>query len=465
MPQNQLRSLREILTDDMIPETWKNIHPDRFASTLPEIIAVDSDTASKHQEKSLFTMLTENPTRTLEGLGKVATLGAAMFAPGVSQLVSGKEAISGENITEQYMGAEPRDLASWERMLAGAAVLPFGGLLKGLGVPRLMKALAILEPSMKGKILIEEIRKLHKSESVAQAGAIVPGILSRRRGQILTEGLTTPQSEWTGINAVKGEPSLADWGQYRPKSSTIVLGPGARAGTWQHEVLHKRQDNPAGGAEEYLMSSARSARDDLRKIQRLAKDPKAMEKAIYQADPWEVHARMFENVKGLNTAEKFTDYYQRTISPAMTESAYLIKKMAEDFPESAIPLRSVAADIRQIGLDADEAYRISRPQTSGLFRTNKFASNWSNETFSLKAEREGIGSLSAGKGTAEFLGWQERLKGDPIALYNITGGSRHGSTVTEETLKELGIEVPKALSEEESLAKIIRKRLEGEGQF
>jgi uncharacterized radical SAM superfamily protein len=45
---------------------------------------------------------------------------------------------------------------------------------------------------------------------------------------------------------------------------------------------------------------------------------------------------------------------------------------------------------------------------------------------------------------AEFLGWQERAgEKPPVALYNIIGGERHGSTVTAETLKELGIAVPK----------------------
>lgn len=44
---------------------------------------------------------------------------------------------------------------------------------------------------------------------------------------------------------------------------------------------------------------------------------------------------------------------------------------------------------------------------------------------------------------ARFLGWQEDLPGRPlIAMYNIIGGKRHGSTVTARTLRLEGIEVP-----------------------
>ncbi len=44
---------------------------------------------------------------------------------------------------------------------------------------------------------------------------------------------------------------------------------------------------------------------------------------------------------------------------------------------------------------------------------------------------------------ARFLGMQEDLPGRPlIAMYNIIGGKRHGSTVTARTLRLEGIEVP-----------------------
>lgn len=46
--------------------------------------------------------------------------------------------------------------------------------------------------------------------------------------------------------------------------------------------------------------------------------------------------------------------------------------------------------------------------------------------------------------TAEFLGWQMGSNGEKIfALFNIRGNhERSGSTVTERTLRELGIPVP-----------------------
>ena len=43
---------------------------------------------------------------------------------------------------------------------------------------------------------------------------------------------------------------------------------------------------------------------------------------------------------------------------------------------------------------------------------------------------------------AIFKGWQDDIKGrPPMALYNIVGGPRHGSTVSARTLKEEGIVV------------------------
>lgn len=42
---------------------------------------------------------------------------------------------------------------------------------------------------------------------------------------------------------------------------------------------------------------------------------------------------------------------------------------------------------------------------------------------------------------AVFIGYQGCLKGH-YPIYNILGGEHHGSTVSEDRLKELGIEVP-----------------------
>lgn len=46
------------------------------------------------------------------------------------------------------------------------------------------------------------------------------------------------------------------------------------------------------------------------------------------------------------------------------------------------------------------------------------------------------------KPTAEFIGYQEAIKGEPFALYNITGGKFDKSTVSAKTLKKEGIKVP-----------------------
>jgi hypothetical protein len=45
---------------------------------------------------------------------------------------------------------------------------------------------------------------------------------------------------------------------------------------------------------------------------------------------------------------------------------------------------------------------------------------------------------------AKFLGWQETAKGDKVALFNIITQKhpRRGSTVTEETLRNLNLQVP-----------------------
>jgi hypothetical protein len=46
---------------------------------------------------------------------------------------------------------------------------------------------------------------------------------------------------------------------------------------------------------------------------------------------------------------------------------------------------------------------------------------------------------------AVFLGWQETLSGEVIALYNITadGHPSYGSTVTDRILFELNLQIPK----------------------
>ena len=45
---------------------------------------------------------------------------------------------------------------------------------------------------------------------------------------------------------------------------------------------------------------------------------------------------------------------------------------------------------------------------------------------------------------AKFLGWQPTPKGEIVALYNIIDQKhpRYGSTVTEDTLRELKLQVP-----------------------
>jgi hypothetical protein len=46
---------------------------------------------------------------------------------------------------------------------------------------------------------------------------------------------------------------------------------------------------------------------------------------------------------------------------------------------------------------------------------------------------------------AVFLGWQETLSGEDIALYNITAESHpsYGSTVTDGILRDLNLQIPK----------------------
>jgi len=52
-------------------------------------------------------------------------------------------------------------------------------------------------------------------------------------------------------------------------------------------------------------------------------------------------------------------------------------------------------------------------------------------------------SLNASE-DATFLGWQKDLTGNFMALYNITaaGHPSYGSTVTEQSLKEMNLRVP-----------------------
>lgn len=49
--------------------------------------------------------------------------------------------------------------------------------------------------------------------------------------------------------------------------------------------------------------------------------------------------------------------------------------------------------------------------------------------------------------TAKFIGYQEQIDGPPFPLFNIQGGKFDGSTVSEGTLRELGIDVPEIKEE------------------
>jgi hypothetical protein len=52
--------------------------------------------------------------------------------------------------------------------------------------------------------------------------------------------------------------------------------------------------------------------------------------------------------------------------------------------------------------------------------------------------------LSTPKRDAAFVGWQKTGSGDVFALYNITAADHpsHGSTVTEQSLLKLNLEIP-----------------------
>jgi hypothetical protein len=52
---------------------------------------------------------------------------------------------------------------------------------------------------------------------------------------------------------------------------------------------------------------------------------------------------------------------------------------------------------------------------------------------------------------AVFIGWQETPAGSAFALYSVTaaGHPSHGSTVSEETLSKLNLQIPKQQSSKE----------------
>ncbi len=54
-------------------------------------------------------------------------------------------------------------------------------------------------------------------------------------------------------------------------------------------------------------------------------------------------------------------------------------------------------------------------------------------------------NTSVSDSDAVFLGWQETLSGDAIALYNITAENypSYGSTVTDRILRDLELQIPK----------------------
>lgn len=81
-------------------------------------------------------------------------------------------------------------------------------------------------------------------------------------------------------------------------------------------------------------------------------------------------------------------------------------------------------------------------------------------------------SPTAGQASAVFLGYQETGRGGKIALFNIEGGERDGSTVSADTLKELGIDVPEVSEEQEWYAiakqppgKIVAQEIEQNRSF
>jgi hypothetical protein len=65
---------------------------------------------------------------------------------------------------------------------------------------------------------------------------------------------------------------------------------------------------------------------------------------------------------------------------------------------------------------------------------------------SMQSEESAHEQADSKNSDAEFLGWQEKKSGEPFAFYNITAADHpsFGSTVTEGSLKRLGLQIPAA---------------------
>jgi hypothetical protein len=63
---------------------------------------------------------------------------------------------------------------------------------------------------------------------------------------------------------------------------------------------------------------------------------------------------------------------------------------------------------------------------------------------------------SSSDSDARFIGWQENLKGEVLALYNITAANHplYGSTVTGKSLRDMNLHVPDAPPPEGPVGKL-----------
>ena len=71
-----------------------------------------------------------------------------------------------------------------------------------------------------------------------------------------------------------------------------------------------------------------------------------------------------------------------------------------------------------------------------------------NNSMRMRADMSGYRNPISLDDDAKFLGWQETLSGKSFPLFNITVAAHplYGSTVSDATLRELGLRVPQTLS-------------------
>ena len=314
--------------------SWERLRREALEGT--EILKVSDpeelERVHKAQRMSFWDLLAENPRAVARGLGKVAELGVATMAPGISDWISAKEALTGENITGKLAGEEARELSLLERALAAPGVLPIlpsiGLMTKAVGVTKLWEGMLAGTPRLPGGELSQQSAK----------------ILIRR----LADALTVPERNWGHIEDIttKAGPGGYYMAPWKGQKVEINVDPTkGTIGTVGHEFGHDEWYFPQGKFEERVTKALHPVHEAL------LREREVLGKAYWDVSPAEqtsiILTELYDKVYEAGRIPEFHALYRRALAEAPYTAFSNIQETSAMFQSTQELLDEAAMTITQ----------------------------------------------------------------------------------------------------------------------